>query len=207
MAVKVFSNIPVVEQFIIDKSSTTNLSKKWDVWKDDFSLFIMASGITNVDQKKALLLHIAGKEVREIYRAMPANADNVVDTYDSIIQKLDDYFKPKKNLSYERYVFKKAKQLEDEDAATYITKLRTLAESCEYQDINVEIRDQFVVTCESVKLRKRLLRENNLTLEKLQDIARREETTKQQASEIEKSMESIKEVTNNIKEVRPFKTM
>ena len=202
MAVKVLSNIPVVEQFIIDKSSTTNLSKKWDVWKDDFSLFIMASGITNVDQKKALLLHIAGKEVREIYRAMPANADNVVDTYDSIIQKLDDYFKPKKNLSYERYVFKKAKQLEDEDAATYITKLRTLAESCEYQDINVEIRDQFVVTCESVKLRKRLLRENNLTLEKLQDIARREETTKQQASEIEKSMESIKEVTNNIKEVR-----
>ena len=45
------------------------------MWKDDFSLFIMASGINNVDQKKALLLHIAGKEVREIYRAMPANAD------------------------------------------------------------------------------------------------------------------------------------
>ena len=202
MAVKVLSNIPVVEQFIIDKSSTTNLSKKWNVWKDDFSLFIMASGITNVDQKKALLLHIAGKEVREIYRAMPANADNVDDMYDSIIQKLDDYFKPKKNLSYERYVFKEAKQLEDEDAATYITKLRTLAESCEYQDINVEIRDQFVVTCQSVKLRKRLLRENELSLEKLQDIARREETTKQQASEIENSMESIKEVTNNIKEVR-----
>ena len=48
---------------------------------------------------------------------------------------------------------------------------------------HVEIRDQFVVTkdiscslvvtCESVK--SRLLRENNLTLEKLQDIARREE--------------------------------
>ena len=100
----------------------------------------------------------------------------------------------KKNLSYDRYVFKKAKQFEDEDAATYITKLRTLAQSCEYQDINVEIRDQFVVTCESVKLRKRLLRENNLTLEKLQDIARREETKKQQASEIEKSMESIKQI-------------
>ena len=202
MAAKVLSNIPVVEQFVIEKSSTTNLSKKWDVWKDDFSLFIMASGINNVDQKKALLLHIAGKEVREIYRAMPANADDVVDTYDNIIRKLDDYFKPKKNLSYEIYVFKKAKQLEDEDAATYITKLRTLAESCEYQDINVEIRDQFIVTCESVKLRKRLLRENNLTLEKLQDIARSEEITKQQASEIEKSMESIKDITHNIKEAR-----
>ena len=132
MAAKVLSNIPVVEQFVIEKSSTTNLSKKWDVWKDDFSLFVMASGINNVDQKKALLLYIAGEEVREIYRAMPANANNVVDTYDSIIRKLDDYFKPKKNLSYERYVFKKAKQLEDEDAATYITKLRTLAESCKW---------------------------------------------------------------------------
>ena len=40
MAVKVLSNIPIVEQFRIDKSSTTNISKKWDAWKYDFGVFI-----------------------------------------------------------------------------------------------------------------------------------------------------------------------
>ena len=138
---KVFDNIPVIEQFVVDKSQSTNLAKKWDTWLEGFKLFITASGITNVEQKKAMLLHMAGKEVREIYRAMPPNADAQEDNYEAVVRKLDEYFKPKKNLSYERYVFKKAEQLEEEDTASYITRLRRLAESCEYTDSSIPYVD------------------------------------------------------------------
>lgn len=65
--VKVLDNIPGIEQFIVEKSDTTNLAKNQATWKADFNLFVVASGITNNDQKKALLLHMAGKEVKEIY--------------------------------------------------------------------------------------------------------------------------------------------
>ena len=117
---KALNNIPAIESFVVEKARTTNLSKKWETWKDDFQLFVIASGITNAAQKRALLLHMAGKEVKEIYRSLAKSED----TYEEVIEKLDDYFKPKKNLSYERYVFKKSKQNADEDTATYITKLR-----------------------------------------------------------------------------------
>ena len=196
---KVLSNIPVVEQFIVEKCSSTNLAKKWDIWKEDFNLFVAASGITNNEQKKALLLHVAGKEVREIYRAIPETSG---DDFAEVVKKLDDYFKPKKNLSYERYMFKKAVQQEGEDAASYITRLRTLAESCEYQQIAIEIKDHFIASCLSVKLRKLLLKEGNLTLEKLQEVARGEETAIEQARQIEKDKQ---ETVNKTKEVNSLK--
>ena len=49
---RVLNNIPGVEPFIIEKIDTTNLGKKWAPWKDDFNLFVVASGIANGDQKK-----------------------------------------------------------------------------------------------------------------------------------------------------------
>ena len=60
----VLNNIPGFEQFIVEKSDTTNLGKKWATWKDDFNLFVVASGITNNDQKRALLFRMAGKDLK-----------------------------------------------------------------------------------------------------------------------------------------------
>ena len=150
----ILNNISSIEHFIVDKSDTTNLSKKWMLWKEDFTLFVEASGVTKDGQKKALLLHVAGKEVKEIYRSLhPVPNDN----YQAVIERLDEYFIPKKNLSYERYLFKKAQQETVEDTATYITRLKRLSDSCEYNDAKIEIRDHFIATCKSTKLRKKLL--------------------------------------------------
>ena len=57
-----------MEPFIIEKSASSNLAIKWDVWMEDFDLIVIAAGIINGEQKKALLLHISGKEVKEVYR-------------------------------------------------------------------------------------------------------------------------------------------
>ena len=122
---RALNNIPAIESFVVERSKTTNLSKKWDTWKEDFTLFVTASGITNVEQKRALFLHMAGKEVKEIYRTMATAGE----TYENMITKLDDYFTPKKNLTYERYIFKKTEQLVSEDSITYITRLRRLGTS------------------------------------------------------------------------------
>ena len=53
---KAMSNIPCVEPLVIEESCV-NMDNKWSTWKDDFELFLMASGITQDVQKKALLLH------------------------------------------------------------------------------------------------------------------------------------------------------
>ena len=104
---KAISIIPVIEPFVISDGSETNLHRRCEIWKDDFTLYTTASGITQDSQK---LLHIGGTEVKEIYRTVK----DYQDKYDAV-HKLDLHFTPKKNLSYERYSFKICKQKPDED--------------------------------------------------------------------------------------------
>ena len=114
-------------------------------------MFLTASGITQDEKEKALLLHLGGKALREVYRSLQAAEDK----YKNVVQKLGEYFKPKKNITYERYLFKQVKQSSDESSSNYVTCLRRMAESCEFADVSVEIRDHFIVTCVSNYLRKK----------------------------------------------------
>ena len=179
---KPIGNIPAIEPFVVEDNLSTNLDKKWSIWKDDLELFLVASGISQDAQKKALLLHLRGKDLKEIYRSLQATEDK----YEDVITKLDNYFRPKKNVTYERYLFKQTKQKSEESSSSFVTRLRRLAETCEFTNVDVEIKDQFIVMCRSTALKKKLLRESELTLSKLLDIARSDETARIQASDMDK---------------------
>ena len=51
---------------------------------------------------------------------------------DKCLEALESYFKPCRNLVYERYVFYTCVQQSEESVQSYITRLRKLAASCEY---------------------------------------------------------------------------
>ena len=128
-----------------------------------------ATGVTQDQQRRALLLHLGGKDVKNIYRTLKEDTDN----FNNIVTKLDNYFKPKKNIPYEKYVFKQATQNKDENTVSYITRLRTLAETCEFHNANEEFRDHFIASCYSKSLKQKLLKEETLTLEKCINIGRK----------------------------------
>lgn len=54
----------------------------------------------------------------------------------------------------------------------YVTRLRGLAKTCEFDNVDEMIRDQVIDKCASNNLRRRLLRETDLKLDGLLDIAR-----------------------------------
>ena len=111
---------------------------------------------------------MAGREVQDISEIFT----NQGTSYAQAAAKLSEYLQPKKNISYERHVFHKAKQNQDETIDNYIVRLSNLAISCEFGDKNEMIRDQIVNSCASSKLRKNLLREKDLTLDKAQTLSR-----------------------------------
>ncbi len=158
---KALSNISCVEPFIVTEGE--NLYKRWILWKEELDIYIVAAGVTDKKQQKALLLHLGGREVREIYKPLKADDDD----YAAICNKLETYFQPRKNLTYERFKFKQAKQEENESIPSYITRLKNLALHCEFKDLDEEVRDSVVSTCRSNHLKKKLLSEKNLTLEKV----------------------------------------
>ena len=88
--------------------------------------------------------------------------------------KLIDYFKPQKNIAYERHAFRSCQQEKNEKMDDYIIRLKKLAISCDYAEETVSdmIRDQIVDSCQSHELRKKFLKEKDLTLKKIQEISR-----------------------------------
>ena len=71
---------------------------------------------------------------------------------------LNEHFNVKKNIPYERSVFREAKQETDESLDQFITRLRKLTTYCKYgNNVNDKIRDQVIHICK--KLRTRLLQQ------------------------------------------------
>ena len=64
------SGLPAPKEFdTVGKPAT--LQQRWTIWRSEFELFCAASGIKEAKQQRALLLHLAGTGIREIFRSMP----------------------------------------------------------------------------------------------------------------------------------------
>jgi len=86
---------------------------------------------------------------------------------DKCMEVLDNYFKPSRNVVYERYVFNTCVQQNEESVQSYVTRLRRLAASCEYGELADEfIRDRLVIDLKNRGYKVRLLREKKLDLQK-----------------------------------------
>ncbi|GAA6090226.1 uncharacterized protein K02A2.6-like [Tachysurus ichikawai] len=174
--------LPHFPRFDID-SDQGSLAVKWKKWLSRFGTFLTAAGVTNKTRQRAMLLHYAGEQVQDIFDTIPENGDS--DDYDKAAQVLTEYFSPSRNTEYEVYVFRQAKQKPGETIDAFHTRLRQLATTCEFTNIDREIKSQIILTCTSSLLRRRALRDSNLTLKQLLDFARAFETSEQQAAGIE----------------------
>ncbi|XP_068222087.1 uncharacterized protein [Palaemon carinicauda] len=125
-------------------------------------------------QTKGLLLHTAGKEVREVFKKLKPTDD----TSEAAIEILTTYFASQVNKFFERYQFTvQAYQKEIESLDAFVAKLKNLAVSCEFLELENVIIDQFIAPCTSQELRKQLLQDKDITLEKVLIIGRDLETS------------------------------
>ncbi len=114
---------------------------RWKKYVARFKNLIVALDITDTARQKALLLHFAEEEVSDILDILPeATADKDEDPLEKAIDALTDYFQPKQNLAYEEYQFRQAKQGNDEAFMVFYTRLRQLAVTCEFGDLDREIK-------------------------------------------------------------------
>ena len=183
-------------------------------WVQSFEYYVVATGIDNVERKKALLLHLAGPEVQEVFPTLPnlpplpalpnGQAAPDRDVFEEALQKLNLYFIPKKNISFERHLFRASSQQSGETIDSYITRLKQLSATCEFGDTKDDmIRDQVVDKCVSTSLKKRLLREPGLTLERVQELSRVMEATDNQVKQMSNPAGSSDTSTGIVNVVKP----
>jgi hypothetical protein len=182
-------DLPSMPQFDphVDYNS---LATRWEQWLKRFHLYLRAGKITDKTQQRVLLLYMAGPQVQTIFETLADTGGD--DDFKTAVEKLTKYFMPKKNLEYEIYIFRKARQTTDETLDEYHTRLRKLATTCELTDADREIKTQIIQSCVSTRLRRRALRHSTLTLSALLAEGRSFEVSEKQAKGIEKSLAAIK---------------
>ena len=163
------------------------VSQRWTKWLDRFERLLIIAKVTEPGEKRAWLLHYAGEKVNDIFDTIPATGNE--DDYETAKVRLNNYFKPKVNAEYEIFKFRSCEQKYDESIDSYCTRLRELAATCTFHDVNRDIKTQIIAKCTSHKLRLKALSEE-LTLDQLLCAGRSQELSKKQADEIESTVKS-----------------
>ena len=164
-------NLPAPSNFS-PHGEPSAVAKKFQKWLTNFENFLLASNITEDAQKKANLLYLMGEQTFEIFETL-TKAD---ESYTSAKNALTTHFSISKNVPFERHKFHLAEQAEGEATDQFITRLRSLAISCEFKDTDEQIRDALITKTRSSKLRQQLLMEKELTLDKALEKAKILET-------------------------------
>ena len=108
-------------------------------------------------------MHLVGPETQEIFETFSENDDDLK----TALTKLNICFSPETNIPFEKHKFHEAKQEPEESIDAFVTRLRKLAEYCDFGvSLNDHVRDIVISKCRSTKFRERLLVESDVALEK-----------------------------------------
>lgn len=178
-----------------------NLSANCDIFRAEYEDYALATELVSKPKEvqAATLRSVMGPECRHVYKhnltlSAAEQADVTV-----ILNSLEQYFKPAKNVIYERYLFGCCKQEEGEPIDCFVTRLREKAATCEYGALRDElIRDKIVIGITNENTRRRLLREKDLTLASAIEACRAAELSDRQL----RSMEQERVQLDNINVIK-----
>lgn len=176
-------------------SHTDDAGAEWRKWLRSFETMIRASRIDDEDWKKDLLLHYAGPSVQQLFDTFPEmpgidvrgpllNIEQYVPnmtSYEEARAKLNEFFLPKENSTYERHLLRQMKQRAGESVDAFTIRLRVQAERCGFGDrVEENVKDQIIQNCQSAALRRDLLKRGDASLEEVLSVAKVFETVAQQ---------------------------
>lgn len=137
------------------------------------------------------MLAAAGEEAVEVFNTfeIPQDEENKLEP---LIKQFELYCNPRKNVTFERHVFFTRNQGVDEGIDIYITELRKLAKTCEFEGLNDSlIKDRIVCGIHKAELKARFLREEDLTLQKAINMCRASERSRTQLNDLEAGPQQI----------------
>ena len=179
-------------------------SRPWVQWYRLFENYLVAAALEAAAAgKKAILLHCLGTEGQRIFYTLPTPPSSNLDVYKKTVKALEGHFLPTVNVVAERYKFRQRAQLPGESIDAFISSLRELASTCDFDTFQDEmLRDQLVEKITSPKLRERLLLEPRLTLTRALEVARNYEQAQSEARSMTLK-QSAAFTTSQVRDAKP----
>ncbi|XP_028418120.1 uncharacterized protein K02A2.6-like [Dendronephthya gigantea] len=123
----------------------SSLGLQWKKWTARLENLFIALAIEDKKRQKALLLHYGGSQLCDIYYTLESEED---EEYQHLKAKLNSYFEPKINITFETYNLRQLAQAEDESIDKFVTRLREAASRSQFNDTAREIKDQIATAME-----------------------------------------------------------
>ena len=119
-------------------------------------------------------------------------------SFDDICTIMTTHLQPQPSEIVQRFRFNTRSRLPQESVATYVTKLKRLAETCNFGDtarLNEMMRDRLVCGVANEKWQQRLLAEDNLTYEKAFKILLSVEASEEEVKDLSSSVNGMHATT------------
>lgn len=175
----------------------------WEKWQRSLDIYFLANSITDDEIKRAKLLHYGGTELQDLFYILPgANVEKSpeINVYDIAVEKLKEYFLPKRSTAYERHIFFGLCQNTGELVEQFAYRLRKQASRCNFtHDIDEYIRDQITSKTNNEKLQVFILKHDELSLNEVLNHAKALEAISSQKQAFQKPTESVFKLEANSK--------
>ena len=170
-----------------------NLSVNWKRFKRSWQNYAIIARLDKFEEnfKAALFLSVIGEEALELFEGMHFETETDRQVLSKIVERFEEFCIGETNETYERFVFNRRNQEENESVDRYVTVIRKLAQTCNFCNCLNDslIRDRFVLGIRDEAVRKKLLQEKKLTLSRAIDIGRSGETANLRLNELKKPLE------------------
>ena len=165
-----------------------NLATNWKRFKrtwDNYSI-VARLGRFDVKFKTAMFLSVIGEDAMEIFDGMDFTPETDRQVLSKVVGKFEEFCIGETNETYERFIFNRRSQEENESIDQYVTVLRKLAQTCNFCSCLHDslMRDRLVLGIRDESIRKKLLQEKKLSLSRAVDIGRSGETTSMRLKEL-----------------------
>ena len=148
----------------------------WETFTEQLDQLFIARDI-KPEKKAAHLLVRVDSEAFKLIKQLVAPAKINAKSYDQIVEIMNEHLNPKPSEVMERFNFNQARQEATETVAEFTAKLKKLALNCNFKEIEVALRDQFVCGLKDHATKVELFKKSSLTF----DEAYKEATARESA--------------------------
>ena len=156
--------------------------EQYESYRERIDQYFIANDITDDKKKVAVILSVMGAKEYGLLKSIVAPKMVTELKLSEIDEVLKQHYNPKPPVMLERFKLYQRNQRPDETIATYFAELKKMAASCDFNTFRSEaLRDRLVCGLLDKNIQKRLLSEDNLTIDKATKLALSMEAASQNA--------------------------
>lgn len=154
---------------------------EWPDWFQRFSRYRLATKLNKEEDivQISALIYAMGRQGEHIFKSLVFETAGDEDKYEKVVEKLNGYFIPKRNVIHERAKFHLRSEGPTESIEAFVRSLYEIAEYCDFGLAKDEqIRDRLVIGITDKSISEKLQLKGDLTLDTALQMARQAEQVK-----------------------------